>query len=268
MSILSRKDIDEGARKQFMLDTNCPDTVDHSDKICINERAELKGARVVEGMSTFFKAIIFRGKAYIMADNAILDWTRERCEGCLPEWFCKYENLRILDRKLNEFGYEIADTHVYMLPDVEADENEYEEKSGFTEEWLYDREIEEWGKKWGKDNPFPHALVYSKTQPDRIALLLRGSVDRDTLFAMSGVSEDSEALWQIGIDVLPEFGGRGLATYLTDMMKRKVLSLGHIPFYGTSESHSLSMDTGIRAGFLPAWTEVFCRRIREEAKRG
>ncbi len=258
---ITNKTMNSRVLAQFKLDTNCPEYPDDSGLVYINERKYLSGARIVEGMSDFFKAIIFRGRAFIMADLEILDWAREKYSDCLPEWFCKYPNLRELDRKLNEYGYEIADTHVYMLPDLNEDLNEYEEIKGFTEEWMYDREIEEWGKKWGKNNPFNHALVYSKTQPDRIALLLRSSYDEEELIAMSGVSEDSKDLWQIGIDVLPGYGGRGLATYLTDMMKRKVLSLGHIPFYGTSESHSLSMDTGIRAGFLPAWTEVFVKRM-------
>ena len=78
---------------------------------------------------------------------------------------------------------------------------------------------------------------------------------------MSGVSEDGKNLWQIGIDVLPDYRGHGLATYLTETMKKKVLSLGHVPYYGTSESHSLSMDTAIRSGFLPAWAEVYTRKI-------
>ncbi len=255
--------LSERAERQIRIDTNCPVDAVLEYPFTINERADLPGARKVEGMSSFFKAMVFKGRGYIMADSRILDWVQEKYRNYSPEWFCKYENLRDLDRKLNEYGYEIADTHVYMLPDENAEENEYEEKQGFTETWLGDSEIKEWGEKYGEDNPFPHALAFSKTQPDRIALLLRSDKDPEKLIAMSGVSEDSKELWQIGIDVLPEYGGRGLATYLTDMMKRRVLSIGHVPFYGTSESHSLSMDTGIRAGFLPAWTEVL---VREQKK--
>ena len=250
--------IDERIRAQFRLDTNCPVEMEREYRIMINERRDLKGARVIDGISSFFRVIIYRGDSYIMADSAVLGWAKEKYSHYKPEWFCKYHNLRELDRKLNEYGYEISDTHVYMLPDSKAETIEYEGELPYKETWLYDKEIAEWFKKYGKDdNPCPHAMAGSVNQPDRIGLLL---TEGDRIVAMSGVSEDCADLWQIGIDVLPDYEGHGLATYLTDMMKRKVMSLGHIPFYGTSESHSNSLSTGIRAGFIPSWCEVFVKQ--------
>ncbi|MCR4590915.1 MAG: GNAT family N-acetyltransferase [Lachnospiraceae bacterium] len=254
------KNIDEKAREQFRLDTNC--SAENDTGIMINESAERPGARLVDGVSSFFRAIIYKGDAYIMADPLIIDWVREKYGEYKAEWFCKFENLRVLDRKLNEYGREIMDTHVYMLPDPEFTDYEYEELP-YDRYWLYDKEIAEWREKYGEDNPFYHALVFSKRQPDRIALLLTAKGDRESIAAMSGVSQDGQNLWQIGIDVLPEYRGHGLATYLTESMKKKVFETGHIPFYGTSESHSLSMDTAIRSGFIPAWCEIY---VREQAE--
>ena len=117
--------IDKLAREQFRLDCNCKK--ENSLGIMINESASLEGARLVDGVSSFFRAIIYKGDAYIMADPLIIDWVREKYVDYKVEWFCKYENLRTLDRKLNEYGYEIMDTHVYMLPDPGFIDNEYEE---------------------------------------------------------------------------------------------------------------------------------------------
>ncbi len=252
------KEIDKKAREQFRLDTNCDK--ENERGIMISESAERPGARLVDNVVSFFRVIIYKGDAYIMADPLIIDWAREKYSDHKVEWFCKYENLRELDKKLNEFGFEIMDTHVYQLPDPYFTDNEYEDIP-FDEHWLYDKEIAEWKEKYGDDNPFNHALVFSKRQPDRMALLLTEKGDREKIVAMSGVSEDGKNLWQVGIDVSPDYRGHGLATYLTERMKKKVFETGHIPFYGTSESHSLSMDTGIRSGFLPAWCEVYVRKI-------
>ncbi len=251
-------DINMLAREQFRLDCNCPE--ENVSGIMINESAELKGARIVETISSFFRAVIYKGDAYFMADKSIIDWVRKEYGDCMPEWFCKYENLRILDNKLKEHGHQIQDTHVYFLPDPDFTDNEYEDIP-YDEYWMYDEEIRAWGEKYGELNPFRHALVFSKTQPDRMALLLTEKGNKERLAGMSGVSEDGKNLWQVGIDVMPEYRGHGLATYLTEKMKKKVLSIGKVPFYGTSESHSLSMDTAVRSGFLPAWTEVYCKRI-------
>ena len=44
-------------------------------------------------------------------------------------------------------------------------------------------------------------------------------------------------------------------------LKGEILRQGKIPFYGTSESHSISQTVGLKAGFVPAWTEVYVREI-------
>ena len=66
---------------------------------------------------------------------------------------------------------------------------------------------------------------------------------------------------EIGIDVLPEYKHKGIAVYLVSMLKERILDMGKVPFYGTSESHSNSLNVAIRSGFMPAFTEVFCHRI-------
>ncbi|MCR4891571.1 MAG: GNAT family N-acetyltransferase [Lachnospiraceae bacterium] len=244
--------IDQTARAQFRLDTNCP--LEDEERLCvlIQERKDLDGARVYEGMSSFFRAILYKGDSYIMADPVILPWVRERYGYQKPEWFCKFENLRELDHKLSEYGYEIADTHIYLLPDEKAEDFEFETVP-YEEEWFDPERI----ASFQEENPFPHALVYSRTQPDVIALALK---DGDKYIAMAGASVDGKYLWQIGIDVLPEYGSHGLAVYLVTTLKQEILRRGFLPFYGTSESHALSMDVGIRSGFLPAWSEVFVRK--------
>ncbi len=280
-------DFDKIARAQFRLDTNCSKEMEEQYRIMINERKEITGARRFDGLSSYFYGIIYKGDAYIMADSDILPWVKEKYGKAKPEWFCKFPNLRTLDIELKKHGYEIADTHVYFLPDEKYFEwNEREIKDiphnrteaaeifgngvqvieGTDMEllWFYDDEIREFGnlhRGEGKDGLFPHSLAYSKTQPDRIAV---AAVDNGKMVAMSGASEDGKYLWQIGIDVDPEYEGMGLAKYLTSLIRDRILSFGKLPFYGTSESHSLSMDVAIRSGFFPAWTEVVVKEIEQK----
>lgn len=141
-----------------------------------------------------------------------------------------------------------------------------------------------------ENNRFTSAICFSGTQPDMFAVAafkesvpeesgyasvledgalgrqekaeLRcqeadGRFDQSRMAGMAGVSADGKYLWQIGINVIPEASGRGLAVRLVRMMKEKVLAEGKIPFYGTSESHTVSQTVGLKAGFVPAWTEVY-----------
>ena len=188
-----------------------------------------------------------------MADESIYEGCKEVFKDVDPNWFCKFPNLRILDRILNECGYEIADTHIYYLPDMEAER--IEESSPVI--WFGEKEIQE----MKEENPFHNALCYSPTQPDVAAVAV--PEDSGRLKGMAGASRDGMYVRQIGIDVREEYRGRGLATYLTTLMKQRLLDNGTLPFYGTSESHALSRSVAVQAGFLPAWCEIYVKKSYE-----
>lgn len=237
--------------KQFALDCNLEEAEEiKQGKMYLAPSKKLPGSRIVDKTDTFFRAILFMGKAYLMADEEIYEGIKEVFKDVEPDWFCKFPNLRILDRIMNEFGYEIADTHIYYLPDMDAPYRE-EDKPVI---WYSEKEIEE----MREDNPFPHALCYSPTQPDVIAV---GALeDSGRLKGMAGASFDGKYVRQIGIDVREEYRGQGLATYLTTLMKQRLLEQGTLPFYGTSESHSLSRSVAVQSGFLPAWCEIYVKK--------
>ena len=258
--ITSIDEINSIARSQFRLDTNCSAACEQKYRIMINRRRDMDGARFYEGVSTFFRAILYRGDAYIMADSDIYGWAREHYERAKPEWFCRYDRLRLLDQKLMEFGYRIMDTHVYFLPSVLEFKKRTEmldrlHSMGYTVKW-FDRDQIESMRGWGI---FPHALVYSKSQPDVIAV---GAFFEGGAAAMAGASQDGRYLWQIGVDVTEQHEGQGLATLLVNLLKLQICSLGKVPFYGTSESHAVSMTVAVKAGFLPAWSEIFVEKVR------
>lgn len=134
-------------------------------------------------------------------------------------------------------------------------------------------------------NRFSSAICFSPTQPDVLAVAhmrkeygqnmktgllqevnnvsgedtgcLIKDFDQSHMAGMAGVSEDGEYLWQVGINVEEDCAGQGLANRLVRTLKEEILKRGKVPFYGTSESHSVSMTVGLKAGFVPAWTEIF-----------
>ena len=80
---------------------------------------------------------------------------------------------------------------------------------------------------------------------------------QDHMPGMAGGSADGEYLWQIGINVREEYRGKGLAAELVRSLKDEMIRRGKIPFYGTSESHTVSQTVALKAGFVPAWTAVY-----------
>jgi GNAT superfamily N-acetyltransferase len=78
---------------------------------------------------------------------------------------------------------------------------------------------------------------------------------------MAGASDDCDMMWQIGINVLPEYRSRGIAAALTNRLAIEILEHGKIPYYGAASSNIASQCTAHRAGFRPAWSCVYRGRF-------
>lgn len=107
---------------------------------------------------------------------------------------------------------------------------------------------------------FRNALGYdlAHPRPDMLAMVARR---HGAIVGVAGASADCEALWQIGIDVLPAFRDHGLAAYLTNRLALDILRRGKAPYYGTSSSNIPSQRVAHRAGFAPAWVCAYRTRF-------
>ncbi|MBR6627733.1 MAG: hypothetical protein IKL04_07140 [Lachnospiraceae bacterium] len=297
-------DILENARKQFCADT-CLSWEDYirepGKKVYIQKTAYEPGricvdredARRYSKGDAFFNAIICLGQLFLTVDECIYEWAVAEFEDCKPEWFCSFDNLRKIDRKLQEYGRQIGDTHLYFLPSQGILEESdtcvrKSEINGLPLEWYEEEEIE----RFRDGNRFPHALGYLQGQPDVLAVAalregerydveeagtrcgeeahgaeqqdteaVQGKVyDQNAMAGMSGVSRDGTYLWQVGINVDKEMRGRGLAAGLVKELTMELLRRGVTPFYGTGEAHSISRSVALKAGYVPAFASVYAVR--------
>lgn len=268
----------EMARRQFCLDVGLSweEYEKNREKSVLIQKAVYvpgtmdvagEGARNYAERNSFFRAIICLGQLFICCDERIYDWVVKQYEDCKPEWFCDYKNLRKLDEKLREYGHEIYDTHVYYLPEADSESVKLHDMPQLT--WFEQAEI----LRFKDSNRFTSAISFWEGQPDMLAVTaMRDEVqmpeglkdfDQSHMCGMAGASKDGEYLWQIGINVDEDLSGQGLGHRLVRALKEEILHRGKVPFYGTSESHTLSQTVGLKAGFVPAWTEVY---VREEPK--
>jgi len=219
----------------------------------------------------FLKVVSYRNRLLFAGHEEILDWCRERFAETVGAWFMEPETMRLLDRKLGEYGYEIGFMHPFYVSFEEAGFDEFtdqavraELKTGFDGKSIIqagEYELRIWRageiEHFRGDARFSNAYSFCETAPDMIGISasLNGEI-----VAMAGVSADSPELWQIGIDVLPAFRGRGLGVLLVKLLKNETLRAGRIPFYGTAFSHMLSQDIAIRSGFRAGWAELTARK--------
>ena len=79
-----------------------------------------------------------------------------------------------------------------------------------------------------------------------------------TVAGVAGATDDCDSMWQIGIDVLPEFRRQGIASALVKRCAEEVFAEGKVPYYCSAWSNVLSRKTARAAGFYPAWVEIAC----------
>ena len=83
-----------------------------------------------------------------------------------------------------------------------------------------------------------------------------GAWQEGVLVGLTACSADCRDMLQIGVDVLPEFRRKGIASALTRRLAREILERGKVPFYCCAWSNIKSAKNAVGSGFRPAWAEL------------
>ncbi|MCH7490441.1 MAG: serine/threonine protein kinase [Gemmatimonadetes bacterium] len=89
-----------------------------------------------------------------------------------------------------------------------------------------------------------------------IAVIIKNSAH----VGAASLTADADQLWQIGVDVLEEHRGQGLAAAMTAALALEALANNAVPYYGTTASNIPSMRAALSAGFRPGWVDAFTLR--------
>ena len=244
----TKNNVLEIAKAQFVLDYNCLVSDFEKNENTIVENKLIPGRRIYDSDGCFLKVICFGSTAIISTSAEMIPWCKDELTMYDAEWIFEYPVLRAMDKKLEEFGHGIADIHHYYLPKPNV-----EEIKPITDiKWYEYEEI----LQFKEDDRFTEAFLFDENNPDMLAV---AAVEGNKIMGMAGASSDGETMWQMGIDVLPEYRGRGIGTNLVALLKAEILKRGKIPFYGTVESHIYSQNIAINAGFFPAWAELYSK---------
>jgi len=154
-------------------------------------------------------------------------------------------HLHVLNESLMARGHKICFMAEYFLPDVNAlcaldcsHELRILTQKDFAE--LY---LPEWS----------NALCKDRRHLDVLGV---GAYDNGRLVGLAGCSADCDTMWQIGIDVLPEYRRQGIASALTSRLAIEILNRGKVPFYCAAWCNVKSVRNAIKSGFRPAWVEM------------
>ena len=198
------------------------------------------------------------GCNFISYGNNVVAAATDECIKTVESYITKFEfyhcfetpNMRWLNEHLKPFGMTVCFMAEYYLPDVNLLHEmdcQYElrvlEQTDFSE--LY---LPEWS----------NALCSDRKQLD---VLCVGAYDGDKLIGLSGCSADAEEMWQIGVDVIPEYRRKGIASAITSRLALEILKHNKVPFYCSAWSNIRSARNAIKSGFIPSWAEMTVKPI-------
>lgn len=242
---MENRDIYRIAMEQSALDNNC------SAEDFLKNHPVIVESRIGEKARKYYKEPVACN--LISYGNNIVASVKEENRKIVEEYINKFEfyhcfetpNFHWLNDRLKEHGQKVCFMAEYYLPDVEKLHSlpcSYELRILVQADFgqLYKPE-------WG------NALYEDRKDLDVLGV---GAYDSGKLIGLAGCSADCDTMWQIGVDVLPEYRRNGVAAALTSTLAVEILKRGKVPFYCSAWSNIRSVRNAIKSGFIPAWVEM------------
>lgn len=185
--------------------------------------------------------------------NNVVASVRDAYREIIEAYIAKFEfyrcfetpNMHWLDAQMEKMGQKICFMAEYFLPDMDR-----LSRLSCSYEW---KELEQKDFSALYVPEWSNALCKDRKELDVLGI---GAYENDKLIGLAACSADCGSMWQIGVDVLPEYRRKGIASALTSNLAIEILERGKVPFYCCAWSNVRSARNAIKSGFMPAWVEM------------
>jgi len=222
-------------RRQLAIDLNCEpsDFLGEKDSFVFVEAKDNPGRRPFRRGKQFFEMLTMGQSIVVTATPERLAFAREQLAG---------------RQRDDAFAMPFIRGHVLCyLPDLN-NLRPMAQPQGFETAWVLQDGVSTLREMPG----FPNAVQYDAGHPVQNVVAVTAMRNSGTA-AIAGAFGWSPCMWSIGIDVLPEYRGQGLAAYLVNALTHEILRRNIVPVYSTASSNIASQRVGYRAGYRPAW---------------
>lgn len=234
-------------KEQLAIDANCAqeDFDKEANSVKILCHNHLKRRNLSNDLLLFMACF---GKGTVAAVDKELEAFMAKYIENMDGFRCFDMPLNILENELKKYGGIISEIEEFYL----LNRNEIcQVTPAFDVEILEDAAI----KKLYGDHRFHMAMGYSQNS-DRRDMLAVVAYENDEILGVAAASNDTDHIWQIGIDVVPEKQKQHVATDLVKIISNEVLKRNKIPYYGTAWSNIASKRVAINARYKPVWVEM------------
>lgn len=242
---MTKQEMMEIVYSQLAIDYNCKPEDFNKDGVIFTIAEKQEGRREMPFITPRLEIITMGKGTIVNVSKNIISFAKRKFEGK-----SSYEILT------SKFVYGV---NPYYLPDVE-NLKEIENKSFRFE--LIDSNIQ----ILYSNKDFQNALQYD-IDSKRPEVLAAVAYDENKLVGIACASADSKTMWQIGVDVFPEYRGNGIAVKLVNMLTIETLNRGIVPYYTTDCANINSQKVAIKSGYIPAWAHCFKTRLPKIYRR-
>lgn len=252
---MTNKDILENAMRQSAIDENC-----NADDFCKNKNIVVaskvnEGARKYLELPFYCNLVSYGNNVVASVNNDIADVAKAYIDKYLYEHCFETPNMHVLNDELQKRGMRICFMAEYFLPDINVLKPlpcDFDTKV-LTSVDFADLYIPQWG----------NALCEKRKHLDVLGV---AAYDGNKLIGLAGCSADCDTMWQIGVDVLPEYRRNGIASALTGRLAIEIIDRGIVPFYCAAWSNIRSVRNAIKSGLRPAWVEMTAKSCQFVSK--
>ncbi len=229
---------------QSAKELNCtPDNLICGENKVVLSRSHNEARKYIK--QPFFCNMVSYGKNIVASvDGRIEDFVKGYLAKFTPEHCLETPAVHLLIDEFKKYGMSPCFMAEYFLPDVNLLKPI---DCGFEIKILMP---EDFADLYGPQ--FSNSLSHTRER-DRIAA---AAYYKGKVIGLAGASADCDTMWQIGIDVLPEYRRRKIASALTSRLAFEIINRGIVPFYCTAWSNIASVKNALKSGFYPAWCEL------------
>jgi len=240
--MMTNQKIWEIALQQSAYDCNCApeDFLAENNVVTVSKKHPL--ARKYLELPLSCDLVSYGSNIVAQAREDLVPLVRQYIDRYPVEHCFETPNLHVLDELLQPYGQKICFMAEYFLPDVNAVK---ELPCGCELRVLHQDDFAGlYLPQWS------NALCEKRKQLDVLGV---GAYDGEKLVGLAGCSADCEMMYQIGVDVLPEYRRQGIASAVTSRLALEILALDRVPFYCAAWCNIKSVRNAIGCGFRPAW---------------
>lgn len=262
---MNNKQLLQIAMKQSAVDSNCDwqDFMADKNKVVISQKKK-EARRYLE--LPFICDLTSYGTCIVASvSEELKEIVTEYINRFPTKHYCfETPGLHYLMERIRPLGYDVCFMAEYSLPNIDmlmkdklADrlEHKMKKKGSYDIRLLLPKDFQElYREEWS------NALCEKRKELDVLAV---GAYDAGKLVGLAGASADCETMWQIGIDVLPQYRRMGIAAALTARLATEILKRDIVPFYCCAWSNLGSIRNAIASGFHPSWVQVTVKKIEE-----